>query len=1646
MSSQQPSQAPAAASETNLTATQAAATTAVPAATPAAEPTATPARPTTGNEATLPVDEQHNSRNMMHFGPANRGSNVSSLDFKNNGIQGAASKMSPKSHKKLMIQNNIKNLQFSIEAILSKNDNIHLSKKKSNQKQEILNLKLVTLKHSSLEGQSSELMANSVQPDPNRIGLHGDNNSAKLEIQQQQVTSSPSPAPAFEAAAADAADVAATVAAMTAVQHVHPYVANLDRGSIPTATLHYMPLHPHTGQQLQSHGGHSQHQSHQGIIPEQPITRHTQAPRSAAPSLQAPRYHTTPPETAMQPPSYAAPQPPRNAAPQPPRNAAPSLQSPQDEVAPLRAATPMSPRLAAPSQQPPQDNATPTMEVMQPPCYAALQPPRHAAPSLQATQYGAMHMTGHVYTPHHAAPSPYGAAPTVIDQATRQKERHMAGDTRIKCQASSTGTIAKHAHAQDAPRDVRSYPLLGLSREQQMGHNLPVALMPTRQQSRPQALAQHYIIGRRLHEVGMDPCKNVQNQSLAATRPQTAYPTSPVPSRIYYPPASPHNEMLRGLGPIRQGQIVKDFPQKSRNSLYTPTWHLNVPSSLGNAQPTYVARVPAAAMQGTGVGQVALPPHVLAPPPPPPLSPLARHLISTPLTQSGPGATSEIKASGTAEAIETELHSGVPPPCPQLYRCVPPPMPAVPQARDRLLMPPPWQPPKSQGAGFSRNCENRKMRSPIGMVSITERMANMQSMYGQNAGPIDGNMTNDSDSNFQETALQKEDSNVNIWKNPINQGQLSQDVKEVIPNQGSNVNQNITDPTLIIDKDAVNPGSGITQNLTQSGQYINDVIGNQVSHVNSNKNQHNTNTGSNVHMSHEHEQSPSLFSITNKDHDDMMDHEVVQIKPEVIESQPDIDYITMTNSDDEEDELISEEHPWEPPPIKDRKKLLYDEESKAYKLSSIQLKAARAMLDKEVAELDHKSVTQMLQNPKTTSTAYTDIFVEKDYESPLYLSSFVIDSPGCNDKFKCQACNTEYKIRQSFRVHHRRKIHINNFEHWIKIKERQNLLEPLHKKPRISQDAITLAKKAIAYYRQIHGMAQNEVFIASNINQDVVPSQSGSDQEFQEYTRASLALKQNIPAYLSDFKKNILNVLSIIYFDRNNRSLDIHFDHMIGRQNHWILVMFKKLKARPQARKFIQERFDQGDLSFVKKSPAQLEETKEINGMARLLFPIFLKCQFIPTSYIILMAVLMNTNNEWFIITTSTYLNNRSFIDLLVNSGVAKLKPTVSNPPIQPPETEIQALLESANTNRPRIVHDSQIHPPETEMQANMVHPDSPIHPPETEIQTERVHQDNTDSNKTFIEGINHHIEDDLLLLQTTLNEDVELINDSKRNNNIDTSSWSLEDQHYQNSSNSTSTSTIPTIHEVIDSDDMEEEDSNQHQDQADDHQQELVERSQEDHPDVSTIYVPNLPRETTKEDLIPVFNSFGIIKEIQLKTLRRSKKKNAIVIFSNQHNARSAMLSLNSTTYKHRKNNVRMSRDKSFMSIGNQLDVPPVLPVDIPEMQNLTIKKNNKRKLVPDNNSLDVNGGHSQSHPCSDPSDEEVQTQTQFEDLDDKSTPPDPIALAQNLFMYWQQYLNFHIDMENTESDMFAQATLDELSILVSENSTSTEMEEKME
>ena len=124
------------------------------------------------------------------------------------------------------------------------------------------------------------------------------------------------------------------------------------------------------------------------------------------------------------------------------------------------------------------------------------------------------------------------------------------------------------------------------------------------------------------------------------------------------------------------------------------------------------------------------------------------------------------------------------------------------------------------------------------MVSITEKMANMQSTYKQNAGPINVDMTNNSNSNFQATAFRIEDSNNKNLKTTNDQYQSSQAIKDVIPDQGLYVNKNQVRPELLIDNAIQNPDSNVTQDQIQPRQFLNNVIGDQESHVNQDQIQH----------------------------------------------------------------------------------------------------------------------------------------------------------------------------------------------------------------------------------------------------------------------------------------------------------------------------------------------------------------------------------------------------------------------------------------------------------------------------------------------------------------------------------------------------------------------------------------------------------------------------------------------------------------------------------------------------------------------------------------------------------------------------------------------------------------------------------------
>ena len=223
--------------------------------------------------------------------------------------------------------------------------------------------------------------------------------------------------------------------------------------------------------------------------------------------------------------------------------------------------------------------------------------------------------------------------------------------------------------------NVRNYTPLGRSQGQQTGHNLPVALMPTRQQSRPQALGQHYVIGKQLYATGHDPCTNAQNNAVAATMPPAAYALPPGPPMLHYLSSSTHNGMSGGWGPMMQGRDMRGVPPRGKRSPYTPTWHLQGPPSVCNAHAAYVEGIPSAATMGREMGHMAPPPYQLAPPPPPRSSEAQQLLVLTPWDQSKRRTTSEAEASSMAEATKGELQTRMPPSCPPPYWCMPPPTP-----------------------------------------------------------------------------------------------------------------------------------------------------------------------------------------------------------------------------------------------------------------------------------------------------------------------------------------------------------------------------------------------------------------------------------------------------------------------------------------------------------------------------------------------------------------------------------------------------------------------------------------------------------------------------------------------------------------------------------------------------------------------------------------------------------------------------------------------------------------------------------------------------------------------------------------------------------------------------------------------------------
>ena len=788
-----------------------------------------------------------------------------------------------------------------------------------------------------------------------------------------------------------------------------------------------------------------------------------------------------------------------------------------------------------------------------------------------------------------------------------------------------------------------------------------------------------------------------------------------------------------------------------------------------------------------------------------------------------------------------------------------------------------------------------------------------------------------------------------------------------------------------------------------------------------------------------------------------------RIHPELLTAEPDIDHITVDDSDDDDDEdhvIIQNQHT--------NVDNITPQSFKANRFSSLQLKTAKALLQKELNELERKTVQDMLLDTRTRTTPYGDHYEEKSNYAPLFVSSYIISTPGCYEIYTCKACNKEVPHRQNFRHHHKSKTHLKNLDNWIQVLEDNNYADQVQNEIRlISTESIMRAKQALFEYMQLHNRgranfdlqcnsqlnAHNATYAEAPFGEINHPHQGYvvdlprqiNEQDFAAFTKASLAIRHRCPPQFVEFKIELLMLLANIYFDRNECKLQLHFDVNFydkkRPRRHWIPDLFETIKRQTDPRGFIQHNVNQNDLSFVIREQSQTLEISAISSMARLLFHIFLECHFIPTSYIILLATIMNTTDVMEYDATSVCLNNGMTIDLLLQSGVVVFKPSTAGTAILQAETEPYQDVEV----------------PQSIDQAD--------------DEQERIFTSKT-APTTFLPSLNQHVDDDELLNHSRIQDDINInkvknandtiaMDDLAKNRTIDHSSLLEESNMYQTSCSSfSSTSSIKSIPDD-DTEDNTIDDSIDLHDMKDDMDQEteIVHEVYQN----TTIYVPNLPNHTTEGMLSQLLAEYGPIQTINMEPHENVNLINASVTFINCHNARSAMSSLNGTLYKDRSLKIVMSKNNSFLSSLNQHNNSPLNnmtrmiqtmsgpsnspgteidpeteernPTNAPASANVTEKKGYKRKLKGTKDVekviLKTSKPNLDSILSTEQPKEWNEAQTEFSVQCSMLLPPSPKDLAQSLFQYWEEHLDFYEDIHRTKNCAFIIETINELSIL---------------
>ena len=320
-------------------------------------------------------------------------------------------------------------------------------------------------------------------------------------------------------------------------------------------------------------------------------------------------------------------------------------------------------------------------------------------------------------------------------------------------------------------------------------------------------------------------------------------------------------------------------------------------------------------------------------------------------------------------------------------------------------------------------------------------------------------------------------------------------------------------------------------------------------------------------------------------------------------------------------------------------------------------------------------------------------------------------------------------------------------------------------------------------------------------------------------------------------------------------------------------------------------------------------------------------------------------------------------------------------------------------------------------------------------------------------------IESDLLLNQTRIRDDIKLssIEVTTETREETKHDWTLNQDNYQKSYSSySSTTSIQSLPgEDATENTIEEHDYYLDDEEVMDHETEVsnaIVNNPQNHLDKitqdnsATISVPNLTSNMTHNSLEKLFLNYGPIKKISIESSKKSRYRNANITFFEPCNARSAMISMNNTEYRHKKFNIVMSEKKIKLlrDYQNRMEETP--------LENLT---NMVQNLNGESSNLLVDP--ETENACHDPEKETKVTtsmnvptksgckrkiKSNLLDNSTKASKPDPIYLAHCLFAHWEEQLNFYEDVDRTKDHAFTMETINHLATLVDNASSHRQTE----